>query len=120
VPHGVSPTRLLASALLHVLERDEAPPARWRVEPFVLAVAQHRMALAGARATADLDLVATLRIDHTFRGAVAALGSDPLAAALAVRRLELTRQMPLPAWPTIVGRGIGPRVTHADTARWFG
>ncbi len=118
--HGVSSPRLLAAALLHVLERDEAPPARWQAEAFVLAVSRHRLALAGARTTADLDHVAARGVDHTFRGAVAALGSDALAAALAVRHLELSRQAPLPAWPVIVRRGIGPRVTHADAARWFG
>ncbi len=120
MPRGVSPTLRLASALLHVLVRDEAPPARWHAEPFVLAVARHRLALAPVRASADLDRLAMPRPDPTFRGAVAALGNDPLAVAIAVRRLELERGMPLPAWPAMVGRGIWPRATRADTERWFG
>lgn len=120
MPHGASSPRLLAAALLHVLERDEAPPARWQAEAFVLAVSRHRLALAEARSAAELDHAAAPGVDPTFRSAVAALGSDALAAALAVRHLELSRQAPLPAWPVIVRRGVGPRVTHADAARWFG
>jgi hypothetical protein len=116
----VSPTRLLASALLHVLDRDEPPPARWQAEPFVHAVATHRRALAEVRTSAELDRVAAAGIDHTFRGAVAALATDPLAAALAVRRVELNRAAALPGWPVIARRGVGPRVSHADASRWFG
>ncbi len=120
LPHRVSPTGLLASALVHVLNRDEPPPARWQAEPFAHAVAQHRLALAGVRTEADLDLVPAPGIDRTFRGSVAVLASEPLAAALAVRRLELSRNLSLPAWPVIVRKGVGPRVAHADAARWFG
>ncbi len=116
----VSPTRLLASALLHVLDRDEPPPARWRADPFVAAVAVHRIALAQAASVAELDIAAPANTDTTFRDAVTALASDPFAVALAVRRLELLRGSTLPAWPVIVRHGVAPRVTHADQGRWFG
>lgn len=119
-PVVFSPTRRLASALLHVLGRDEPPPARWRADRFVLAVATHRAILAGIPTSGELDGLAPPGYTTSFQGAVALLGSDPLAAALAVRRLELTREAPLPAWPAIVRHGIAPRVTHADAARWFG
>jgi hypothetical protein len=119
-PFAVSPAGLLASALLHVLDRDEPPPARWRADPFVAAVASHRTALTEVYSVADLDVSAPASAEATFRGAVAALASDPLAAALAVRRLELLRGSPLPAWPVIVRHGAAPRVTPADQGRWFG
>ncbi len=119
-PRSVSPTRLLASALLHVLDRDEPLPARWGAVPFVAAVAAHRIALAAVSSAAALDRAAPAGTDRTFSGAVTALASDPLAAALAVRRLELLRGSTLPAWPVIVRHGAAPRVTHADQGRWFG
>lgn len=117
---ALSPTRLLASALIHVLDRDEPPPARWLAESFIAAVAAHRSALAPATDPSELDRRAAPTADLTFRGAVAALASDPLAAALAVRCLELLRSAGLPAWPVIVRHGVGPRVTRADQGRWFG
>ncbi len=116
---SVSPTRLLASALLHVIARDEPPPARWRAAAFVVAVMTHRARFAGIRTCAELDRLAPAT-DSTFRGAVTALASDPLAAALAVRRLELTRAGELPAWPEIIRHGVAPRVTHAEASLWFG
>jgi len=115
-----SPTWQLASALLHVLDRDEALPARWRADVFVAAVAGNRASLAFTHAVAELDHLAPASAKTTFRGAVTALASDPLAAALAVRRLELMRGSALPAWPVIVRHGVAPRVSHADQGRWFG
>ncbi len=116
----VLPARLLASALLHVLDRDEPPPARWRADPFVMGVAARRGTLAPVTTVGDLDLLAPTSADVTFRDAVTALASDPLAAALAVRCLELTRGAALPAWPVIVRHGAVPRVAPADQGRWFG
>ncbi len=117
--HPVSPTRLLASALLHVLDRDEPPPPRWRADPFVAAVAAHRTRLAPVSSSTELDGLVPTGPDPAFRAAVTALASDPLAAALAVRRLELLRGSTLPAWPVIVRHGAVPRV-NADRERWFG
>ena len=120
-PHGsVSPIRLLASALLHLLDRDDPLPARWRADAFVTAVAQHRAGLATIHTASKLDELAPDAADTTFRGAVTALASDPLAAALAVRRLELMRAADLPAWPVIARHGVAPRVSHAEQGRWFG
>jgi hypothetical protein len=115
----VSPTRLLASALLQLLDRDEPLPPRWLADPFVAAVADHRAALAPVASSRELDQRAPA-LDTTFRAAVTALASDPLAAALAVRRLELMGSATLPAWPAIVRHGVAPRVAHADQGRWFG
>jgi len=117
---AISPTRMLAAALLHVLDRDEALPPRWRADAFVVAVASHRAKVASLQLNADLDHLAPLSADTTFRGAVTALASDPLAAALAVQRLELLRGSALPAWPDIVRHGVAPRVSHSDQGRWFG
>ena len=115
-----SPTRLLASALLHLLDRDEPVPPRWLADPFVAGISTHRAVIASVASAGELDLLAPATVGTTFRGAVTALASDPLAVALAVRRLELLRAAVLPAWPTIVRHGIAPRVTHADQGRWFG
>jgi dTDP-4-dehydrorhamnose reductase len=117
---GASPTRQLASALLHLLDRDEALPLRWRAAVFIAAVAGNRASLALTRSIVELDNLAPASTGTTFRGAVTALASDPLAAALAVRRLELVRGSSLPAWPTIVRHGVAPRVSHAEQGRWFG
>jgi hypothetical protein len=120
-PHGtVSPTRVLASALVHLLDRDEALPARWRADVFVRAVEAHRAGLASVHSVAALDDLAPSAADTTFRGAVTALASDPLAAALAVRRLELMRGADLAPWPVIARHGVAPRVSHAEQGRWFG
>jgi hypothetical protein len=116
----VSPTRLLASALLHVLDRDEPLPPRWQADVFVVAVAAHRTSLASVHQIAELDGLAPPSAAGSFHGAVTALASDPLAAALAVRRLELLRDAGLPAWPGIVRHGVTPRVSQADQGRWFG
>ena len=116
----VSATRLLASALVHVLDRDEALPPRWRADVFVAAVAGNRANLAFTHSVAELDHLAPASGDTSFRGAVTALASDPLAAALAVRRLELMRGADLPAWPVIARHGVAPRVSHAEQGRWFG
>jgi hypothetical protein len=119
-PPGVSPTRLLASALLHLLDRDEPFPLRWSADAFVSSVSAHRAVLETVDSSVELDLRARADADTTFPGAVAALASDPLAVALAVRSLELSRHGALPAWPLIVRHGIAPRVAPADRGRWFG
>lgn len=116
---AVSPTSLLAAALLHVLDRDEPPPPRWHAEPFVIAVADQRLKLSAVDVLEDLDAEAPETLGSTFGSAVAALASDPKAAALAVRRLELNRRAPMPSWPVIVRRGTSPRLT-VEAARWFG
>ena len=114
------PTQLLESALLHVLSRDEPLPARWRAEPFVLAVTQHRADLAQVVGASQLDAAASTAPGSTFQTAVAGLANDPLAVAIAIRRLELTTGSSLPAWPAIVRRGVAQGVARADTERWFG
>ena len=116
----ISPARQLAGALLHVLDRDEPLPPRWRADAFVGAVAVQRASLASCHTTAEIDSLATGSAGGSFRGAVTALASDPFAVALAVRRLELLRGASLPAWPVIVRHGVGPRVTHVEQGRWFG
>jgi len=116
----VSATRLLASALVHVLDRDEPLPPRWRADVFVAAVEAHRAGLASVHSVGALDHRVPSSADTTFRGAVTALASDPLAAALAVRRLELMRGADLPAWPVVARHGVTPRVSHAEQGRWFG
>lgn len=117
-PAPVSPSRLLASALLHLLDRDEPLPARWHGDPFTVAVARHRL-IAGAMTTGeDLDRLAGILGVGTFAAAAGALARDPLAAALAVRRLELLRGAPLPAWPQVVRYGVTPRVVPAAPERW--
>jgi len=116
----VSPSRLLASALLHVLDRDEPLPARWRADPFVVTVAYHRSLLQAVDTPGELDRLAPLWARVSFPDAVTALASDPLAAALAVRRLEMMRGAGLPAWPDIVRHGVAPRVGPAEAGRWFG
>ncbi len=117
-PGPVSPTRLLASALLHIVDRGEAPPAQWGSPAFIRAVAAHRADLAGIGSAAELDLRSP--IPEAFPDAMNVLARDPLAAALAVRRLELTRGQALPSWRAIVRFGVGPRVTPAEASRWFG
>jgi hypothetical protein len=119
-PGTVSPTRLLASALLHLLDRDEPLPPRWRADVFVTAVEAHRARLAPVGSVAALDNLTPSSAGTTFRGAVTALASDPVAAALAVRRLELMRGADLPAWLVIARHGVAPRVSHAERGRWFG
>jgi len=83
-------------------------------------VAVQRASLASCHTTAEIDSLATGSAGGSFRGAVTALASDPLAAALAVRRLELMRAADLPAWPVIARHGVAPRVSHAEQGRWFG
>jgi len=117
---SASPSRLLASAMLHVLDRDEPLPARWRAEPFVTAVEAQRAALEAVTDPADLDRLVPTAMAATFRAAVANLASDPHAAAIAVRRLELARRSSLPTWQLLLRHGIGPRVGRDDAARWFG
>jgi hypothetical protein len=119
-PVTVSPTRLLASALVHLLDRDEPLPARWRADVFVTAVDAHRARIASVHSVAALDDLVPSSADTTFRGAVTALASDPHAAALAVRRLELMRGADLAPWPVIARHGVAPRVSHAEQGRWFG
>ena len=118
---AVSPTRILASALLHVLDRDEPLPPRWRAESFVRAVARHRAVLDGIVVVGHLDPLASVSTPAaSFQGAVNLLASDALAAAFAVRRLELARGSSLPAWPVLVRHGVAPRIPADEAARWFG
>jgi hypothetical protein len=113
VHRHASDARLLATALIQVLSRDEPPPARWTSRPFCEAVAD-------APEIEDLDALGAGLREPTFRGAAAALAADPNAVALGVRRLELARGAPLPPWPDIVRHGVSPRLTPADGAWWFG
>lgn len=115
-----SPTGLLASALVHVLARDEPPPPRWQADAFVHAVADARDWLRAVVSTAELDLVTPKHGAQSFGTAVVALATDPLIAAIAVRRLELTRRQALPPWPVVVRRGLVPRVHESEVGRWFG
>jgi hypothetical protein len=112
--------RLLASAPIQVLGRDDAPPARWTSPRFKEAVAFERSLLSAARTAEELDAVGATIDERTCRGAAAALSADPHAVALAVRRLELARGGPLPSWPDIVRHGVMPRVSHSEQGRWFG
>lgn len=108
------PARALASALVQVMGRGEPPPARWASRRFCEVVAYERSLLASAHGTDELDAVAGLLREPTFRGAATALAADPRAVALAVRRLELVRGGPLPPWPDIVRLLFVPRVADAD------
>jgi hypothetical protein len=117
---SVSTAGLLGSALLHVLGRDEPPPAAWATFAFAGGVAYHRAWLSSAQSTAELDPLAPPAVDPTFWGAVSALARDPLAVAVAVRRLELARGAALPGWPAILRHGVAPRVSRDEQGRWFG
>jgi hypothetical protein len=117
---AASTAGLLGSALLHVLARDEPPPATWATSVFEGGVTYHRAWLSSIQTTAELDRLAPPAVDPTFRGAVSALARDPLAVAVAVRRLELARGAALPAWTAILRHGVGPRVSRAEQGLWFG
>jgi hypothetical protein len=114
---AASPTRLLASALLHLVDRDEPVPARWRSEAFAASVARHRTVLETIDAEETLDRLARVTTVSSFGGAVSALSRDPFAAALAVRRLELTRGEPLPAWDELVRHGVPPLALPVEQLR---
>jgi hypothetical protein len=113
-----SPTRLLAAALLHLLDRDEPLPARWQAAAFTEAVARHRIVAGAMISIGDLDRLAQVLAIGSFAAAVDALARDPLAASLAVRRIELFRDAPLPAWPQFVRYGLSPRVTSSELGWW--
>jgi hypothetical protein len=108
-----SPSRLLASALLHLLDRDEPLPARWHADAFATAVARHRVVAGAMLSVDDLDRLARVMPIASFASAVDWLAREPMAAALAVRRLELLRGASLPPWPQLVRYGLAPRV-HAS------
>ncbi|MFN8630536.1 MAG: hypothetical protein U0838_09530 [Chloroflexota bacterium] len=98
-PAPVSPSRLLASALLHLLDRDEPLPARWHGDLFTVAVARHRL-IAGAMTTGeDLDRLAGILGVGVCRSGWGAR-SNPLAAALAVVDSSSceARRSPGPRW----------------------
>jgi hypothetical protein len=117
---AVSTAGLLGSALLHLLARDEPPPAAWATSFFEGGVTYHRAWLSSMQTTAELDRLAPPTVDPTFWGAVSSLARDPLAVAVAVRRLELARGASLPAWSAILRHGVAPRVSRAEQGRWFG
>lgn len=115
-----SPSRRLASALLHVLDRDESMPARWRSAAFGRSVAHARQALSPLDTIAALDLASAHLAVDSFARAVGVLAADPLAAAIAIRHLEVERHDPLPGWPLILRRGVRRHIDAAEASRWFG
>lgn len=117
--HPHAPTHVLASALAHLLARDEERPARWLTRSFATEVEFFRMPLRRVVRARDLpepDAAAPA----TFTAAVEALASDPAFVAVAIRRLEIARSAALPAWEDLVRRGIPPTPTPLDIATWFG
>jgi hypothetical protein len=110
---------LLASALNHLLARDESRPARWLAPSFATDVERARMRLRRVVRATDLP-EHTPGEATTFGTAVDALGRDPAAVALAIRRLEITRSAALPAWEDLVRRGIPPMASPLEVATWFG
>ncbi|HYO43280.1 MAG TPA: hypothetical protein VES19_08795 [Candidatus Limnocylindrales bacterium] len=112
-------TLLLASALSHLLNRDEERPARWLGTTFASDVELARRPLRQVVRVRDLPAPAT-GVPATFGSAVAVLGRDPASVALAVRRLEIARSASLPSWEDLVRRGLPPTVSPLDVATWFG
>jgi hypothetical protein len=120
-PNAGAATRVLAEALAHALGRDDDRPARWRTPAFAVAVDRSRAELGGIGSIWDLPVTpddGVLPIG--FDEAVARIARNPDDVAVAVRRLELGAQHPLPAWPELVRHGLPVRHTDLDTALWFG
>jgi len=113
-----SSSELLASALVHLVDRDEPVPARWRSEAFAASVARHRVILGSLVDSDALERLAKVIPLTSFSGAAAALARDPFAAALAVRRIELARGSHLPAWPDVARHGVAPDPTRSAHDRW--
>jgi hypothetical protein len=110
---------LLASALGHLLGRDGERPARWLTAAFAADVERARLPLRRVVRVRDLPTAPAGGV-LTFAEAVAMLGRDPVAVALAIRRLEIARSGALPAWEDLARRGVPPTTSLLDVATWFG
>lgn len=112
-------TLLLASALSHLLARDEERPARWLARSFATDVERARLTLRRVVRVRDLPPPGP-GSPATFGAAVAVLERDPSSVALAIRRLEIARSAALPAWEDVVRRGLPSTASPLDVATWFG
>lgn len=112
-------TLLLASALSHLLARDEERPARWLVRSFATDVDRARLKLRLVVRVRDLPPPGPAT-PATFGAAVAVLERDPNSVAIAMRRLEIARSAALPAWEDVVRRGLPSAASPLDVATWFG
>jgi hypothetical protein len=113
--------RVLATALAHLLDRDDGCPARWHTHDFASAVEAVRSEL---RAVAGTPATSTKALDPGreigFDEAAARLARDPVDVAAALVHLESMRQERLPAWRDLVRRGLPRRTADLDVALWFG
>jgi hypothetical protein len=96
---------LLATALAHLLTRDQPTPESWLTTGFADAVEAERARLRVVEAAAGLPVPET-GTPMTFATAVDHLGRDPGGVALAIRRIELARSTVLPRWDELVRRGL--------------
>ncbi len=130
MPEGAAPhahpftmgahARVLATALIHLLDRDEGAPARWHTDDFAAAVDDWRSAL---RSVADHPAARMVSLDPGrevgFDEAATRLARDPLDVAAALLHLERERREQLPGWTDLVRRGM-PARDDRDAALWFG
>jgi hypothetical protein len=110
--------RHAARALTHLLDRDRDRPARWFHPGFATEVARERQRLHHVVRARDLAVPSDLR--GSFATLAQLLARDAAMVAVAVRYIEIDRSAALPAWDSLVRRGIPATPTAIETAIWFG